>query len=115
MDSCPSRESLTAFLTGKLPAEQEEPINRHLETCPICEAHAQQIEQQPDVLIDALRQPTTIIDPGAPKRPEPRPPDAATLRLERYQIVREIGRGGMGVVYEAYQHRLKRPVAIKMT
>lgn len=36
------------------------------------------------------------------------------LQLEGYRIVREIGRGGMGVVYEAYQHRLKRLVAIKM-
>lgn len=36
------------------------------------------------------------------------------LQLEGYRIIREIGRGGMGVVYEAYQHRLKRLVAIKM-
>ncbi|MDB2687249.1 serine/threonine-protein kinase [Mariniblastus sp.] len=31
-----------------------------------------------------------------------------------FKIVREIGRGGMGIVYEAIQQSLERPVAIKM-
>src|SRR4051812_9151762 len=33
--------------------------------------------------------------------------------LGNYQIIREIGRGGMGVVYEALDARLDRRVAIK--
>jgi eukaryotic-like serine/threonine-protein kinase len=34
-------------------------------------------------------------------------------RLDRFEIRREIGRGGFGVVYEAYDHELGRGVAIK--
>jgi eukaryotic-like serine/threonine-protein kinase len=43
------------------------------------------------------------------------PPRAAKLkRLGDFRIVREIGRGGMGIVYEATQESLGRKVAVKV-
>jgi serine/threonine protein kinase/WD40 repeat protein/tetratricopeptide (TPR) repeat protein len=42
-------------------------------------------------------------------------PDLGPLKcLGEYRIIREIGRGGMGVVYEAEQETLRRRVAIKV-
>src|SRR5262245_12469136 len=40
--------------------------------------------------------------------------DAGSKRLGDFRIVREIGRGGMGIVFEAEQVSLRRKVALKV-
>jgi serine/threonine-protein kinase len=90
------------------PAKRSEYVGR------VCESDGQ-LKRQVLELLDAYERAEGILelDPGGLMRNETEP---VPERLGAYRIVREIGRGGMGVVYEAERAdgQFLRRVAIKL-
>jgi serine/threonine-protein kinase len=59
-------------------------------------------------------EPTVMLDTaGGRGHKAPTPPAAVPARLGRYELVEEIGKGAMGVVYRGRDPRINREVALK--
>jgi len=102
MTGCASTNTIAALLAGAVDAAVAERLEIHLDRCPACRR----------LVADLGRGLSALSEHGArgPSSDLPRP--GATLG--RYEILRAIGVGGMGVVYEAHDSTLDRRVALKL-
>ena len=111
MTSSPSEDPLLGQLLEELLVQYRVSGDGQLEA--YCERYPEQAEQLTE-LFAALR----MMESHKPSEDEavgiPRSVRDRNWRLGEFQILREIGRGGMGIVYKAVQLSLGRHVALKV-
>ena len=100
MIACPSDDGLRQIGHDSLPTKLFAEFDAHLRDCSDCQQRLGQIAKEIRVTERKPEDQTTAWE--------------TTPEIPGFEIDRQIGRGGMGVVFRAWDHTLERTVALKL-
>jgi serine/threonine protein kinase len=140
--ACPDHQTLCDFAVGKAGGAEWESTARHIEECPTCQARCEQLDRENDELlaqiqrVGAASQTRGSRNPSAAERAAVEASSRFTaarwrvaadagrdlahrllegpVMLDRFELRSELGVGSFGYVFQAWDSRLERVVALKV-